>query len=445
MLAKIVYPNVRNIEINVLAFLATVNPFVLQKISLGHLHIGYFAPLVAGLALYLKFSSDKTKEKLNTKENIFLCLIILSSPPWWSFVIVLIFFVTIVLISISSGRKNLTSAVKVMVISIFSFLLPLIPSLAKNLPVGNFRSPWDSNTYGGHLIDFLYGSPLFTYLFPERKNLILPGVSLEQSPIGTVLGIAVLLCICNELLKARDRNKNRNLEPISSSYSELSFLFLILMLCFLVGGIGNLQAGGFAFLELTSPGRVWARLSIVLGVVGFILLIKYIEKTKWRLLVLVTAMVIGTFEGVQTVPQITHDLTLEKSVIKVIENRTEENCPILQLPFNTFPNGVFANEGNPEATYYSGGVFYTLDPDKKWTFGSWEGSESWNFNLKETEKLLLSNGLTKDTPYCAAIVDKLLMKSRPTEGRADFELAKLYQLESETIFENRRYKLVLLN
>ena len=417
---------------NCISFSLTFTPFLLTNTY--HLSVAAFYPIVLSIYLFTRLSEEGQLLKFSWKEYIVL-LVLLTGIPWWQGVITLIFLTMALSALLMKSKVQLKNASLIALINSIGFLLQTLPSLFIFGPNSlATRSAWDSNNFGGHFTDFLFASPFINILFPKFASRIELGISNEFNYTG-VLGIVGFTILMATLL--------------TNKVTRFGQLGLIVILFFTLGAFGNLQAAFAELLGAKTPLRTWSRLVIAITLIGVMLL--FIKLQKRRLL----GMFFGTLISILTVLDVMsvnqtwdYDLEEEKQVIRQLNERTEGQCPILQVPINSWPNPYVDSEGMTDETMYSSAIFYTLDKSFYWTYGHWTlgDSSSKNSNLK-----IIEDGMESNNPieylaqfYCAILVDdSVLANNLGPRPNKDVELAQ--EIRSKpNVSVGDRYSLYIL-
>jgi len=417
---------------NCISFSLTFTPFLLTNTY--HLSVAAFYPIVLSIYLFIRLSEEGQLLKFSWKEYIVL-LVLLTGIPWWQGVITLIFLTMALSALLMKSKVQLKNASLIALINSIGFLLQTLPSLFIFGPNSlATRSAWDSNNFGGHFTDFLFASPFINILFPKFASRIELGISNEFNYTG-VLGIVGFTILMATLL--------------TNKVTRFGQLGLIVILFFTLGAFGNLQAAFAELLGAKTPLRTWSRLVIAITLIGVMLL--FIKLQKRRLL----GMFFGTLISILTVLDVMsvnqtwdYDLEEEKQVIRQLNERTEGQCPILQVPINSWPNPYVDSEGMTDETMYSSAIFYTLDKSFYWTYGHWTlgDSSSKNSNLK-----IIEDGMESNNPieylaqfYCAILVDdSVLANNLGPRPNKDVELAQ--EIRSKpNVSVGDRYSLYIL-
>jgi hypothetical protein len=417
---------------NCLTFSFTFSPFLISNSH--HLTIAAFYPLVLSFYLYTYLSENANLESFSWREYISF-LIIFTGIPWWQGTLTLIFLAVALAALLVKSWNQLKVSFVIALVNFLGFLLQSLPSFlffdSNSLAT---REGWDSNYLGGRFTDFLFASPFFNRIFPEFAERIQPGTSVEFNYSGVLgaLGFAVLI---TTLLTGK-----------LQKYSQLGF---VVLLFFTLGGFGNVQAAFAEILGVKTPLRTWSRLVIAITLVGIMMLFVKLQKKK------ILGVLTGTLIGLVTTLDVfsinqpwEHDLREEKTVIRELKQNTDGNCPVLQLPRNSWPNPYLDKQGKTDETMYSSAIFYILDNSFYWTYGKWtlESDSSIDLNLKWVKKAMESENPLKDLSrtYCAILVDDAILENNTLQNQAkDIELAR-YIKTLPNVKSGNRYSLLIL-
>jgi hypothetical protein len=414
-----------------LALSLALSPFVLLKMP--HLNVAPFflIPIVFGILIRTQV---KQAFSLNTKSGWFvLGLASILSPLWW---VVLVLFILLGLLALyaltlswSYFKTSFLAASAASIGLLIQYLLHL------SAPGSNAvtRGPWDSSSFGGHLLDAFVSSPWLDRLLGLRA-LLAPGLSVETSPVGLVGGVlacASIVGVFTFLIRRR-----------SSDYPGglIALLSLIVLLFFLSGGIGELQAGVFVLMDSVSPARVWSRLIIILALLGAAVFIIFLDRVLAtsgkasragkaqnhqllfiRFLIPMGVVGVGALEilgmgrGVYFLSQ--YDEFDEAKSVSFISTELPPNCPVLQLPIESTPSVKVSVRDSWPDSYYRGFVPFLLDSDRPWSFGDYDRIQLSDSIAKiglevssETEAVSVNSG------FCAVLFDKKLAQISLSSG-----------------------------
>jgi hypothetical protein len=432
--------------IYVMTLVGLITPYAITQ--LGHPHVmPYFLPIF--VLIYI----------INIDKNVFSAaklfwgsiLVILLSPLFWiSVTIFLIFIITGIYLVLSFIDKHHKRELAIWGKLLLGFLLGFIPYLSlifyhRKLNESLDRGTWHSDIFAGKFIDFILGSPFLNEVIPSLGNLE-PGASTEAIylRLGLTLSIAALITIAFAIA----------VNPKSNYLIRIRTFAVAAILLFLIGGLGNLQAGLFAFFELSSPMRSWGRVSIVIALIGLVLIVEALKNLKQIALYIALSLIL--------VSSILDFISIEKanfddnsqiqeqfeSVAYLKENLSP--CPVLQLPVDTY----LLPQGHLDLAvryYWSGKIPYILAPDFNWTASTYIDSKGWKYLTKipttvdkdSFEKISLDG-------YCAIYFDKDFSKYQQDRGASlDPSIGTwpglLIDEAIKSDFEDSRFSVYLLN
>lgn len=413
-------------------FALSVGVGVFATDIIGHFHIRqfYFIPII--IALLYKIINQK---KIRWKSILICSLISLLSPTWWVIVSIYILipfgFIQLAL------RKNQDFYRTLIVVFAIAFgqIIPTIISylyILKDVPP--MRGNWDSNVYGGHLVDFMASSPILNrYLGFEAVKI---GGSIEGNMIGT-FGSVVFLCAVLFIIVTFLNNKNIEDLMIPS-------LFFVTFILFLNGGLVNLISGVTQVLGFTNPARAWSRVIIVLQILGLIIFCQQLSRVRYKHLVLAVSIIalFLTYVDNRIIdrPLLTSTQKIEEnSIVEFIKSRELNNCAVLQLPADSFPvNKISTATGEDiNSFHYRGFVPFILAPEIKWSFGSASPEIKYkdlfyDYYYPRTEAI-------QNAGFCFILWDKNVEQAANDRG---VRMVGGWNLKGiEKVFENNRFKL----
>lgn len=379
------------------------------------------------------------------------------SPMWWSFVALVL--LTLMAVGRLMQRNWLAllqviTVVAAMGVGIGAELLlyraAAIPGEAAT------RNAWDSNVYGGHLLDFLDSSPFLNSMISSLRELT-PGISVEFKPLGLIPAAGAIFCLLM-LLKGTAPwvvvSKSRTVRTGTLALGSIAAVLL-----FVGGGFGGVQAGLAVLAGGQSPARVWSRLSILIALLGLAWALLYGAKLQSRIrsskparavaysliAVAVLATVLADLRPtIMAAPRIARgvDDLPERQAVDFLENRLTA-CPIAQLPLETAPSVRLPyGQRDIEPLMYRGYVPYILAPSFYWSYGQYV-PESEDVLYQVGVKLTAADeGRMARSGYCAILFDKSI---------ADFATAHGVELQGRAVgaigkpsFESERYDVYLL-
>jgi hypothetical protein len=402
-------------------------PFTLLK--LGHLNVlaFFFVPFAFGI-MFKNFERESFKKRINLL--ILVYLIGFASPLWWLVVLLAILSVLSIFMLLSRQHKYLKVTVEILIFSLLSLISQT--ALMALSPKSNAvtRGVWDSNVFGGRLVDFLLSST-FVNSFLKESDRLVAGGSAELSQVGIAGAIFGIIAIFYAVLGSFRPAK------ISEKNWQLSGLAIVVTLLFLSGGFGNLQAGIFALFGFTSPARVWSRLIIVLALIGVAIVLFYFESLNqirepsrklsinyFKTLLpkfIVIPMAFFTLLDISAMNSQSKLIPFsefeEIHSVNFIEETFSANCPVLQLPVESSPA---VKVGLPERypdTYYRGYVPYLISPTRPWSFGDYD-REIKDKYLLNLEPILNTKTKTdiQAAGFCAVLFDKTLAEILTING-----------------------------
>jgi len=423
--------------------------------SLIHLNLLYFylIPLTIGIAIKIEAAGGTYSGSYKLLPVLSVFVLALSSPMWWV-IVGLFLFLVLALVTFLQGQLKLGIRVLWLFIGIFGGAIVQY-SLYMNFRIPNAitgRGTWDSNTYGGHLVDLILGSKILNFIVPGLANLQ-QGGSIEFKYLGTACAFAALISILMVLAYAKPNG------VINSVPLLVKNLSLIGLLLFLLGGFGNLITGVSILVGFENPARVWSRLSILMALLGFVWIIAILSWFKLSELnirhntfrrfasgTFISLIAVSVFAEL-VVTKVPAALPVsefaETSVVTFLKSE-KNNCPVAQLPQNGVPGsrqGV-VDPLNGDFGGYAGLAFYVIDPTFQWSIGSWvPGSKSTLNSLGEAPSLDQMH-LLGSAGYCAVVYDKLLAATAQ-EANNPLEGTDLSSFGKPN-FTNSRYEVFLL-
>ena len=423
-----------------------LSPFALTRI--GHMPVAWHFFPVLFLGLVLRLSRNQI-----SRMRIFVITLVggIFSPLWWT-VVVLFLAIVMFLIYALSWKKSWQKIQNwtVLILGIFGSFAPIMFLIYANRHYSGIgsRTPWQSDVFGGHFSDILVSSPLFNTVFNLREKLF-DGISPEArlSSIGIILGLSVIFFI---IFLSRSYEIENMYIP-----KEVKILGFILLLFFITGGLGNLQSAFFVLLEQTSPARAWFRLIILLGILGFYLIMKFIEKLNFedtKLAVMSLAIIIISLldlkyaERINFIPK---SSLAEFGPTEFLDSRAI-GCPVLQLPIDTYPLMQDFLGENGSKFGYPQMIPYTLSSNNQWSLVATPGNKFWGKYKSIPTDIDLNNiDLIKERGYCAIWFDKEFSTWQINrKAGLDFTQGLWPGLRvnlPEIDFENERYQIYLLN
>ena len=252
----------------VFAFIVGITPFVLTRVE--HLPILwlFFVPVIFGIYIRLE------RKQIEFKKAILIIQFLgFWSPLFWIFVIIFLSLTLsiIYLIFYKYYFKQLKTWSIILSGSVMAFLLNyFLIYISRDYKGTTSRFPWQSNVFGGKFSDILVSSPFINSkinLLEKLSEGLSPEVKISH--VGIVLGIGIIVTLIFSISGIQSKKLNLPL--------GFTGILVILWLFFTTGGLGNLQAALLLLLGQTTPMRAWSRIIIVLGILGFYILLKLLE------------------------------------------------------------------------------------------------------------------------------------------------------------------------
>ena len=367
----------------------------------------------------------------------------LAASMWWVIVGLLIAAIIVVIELIRREFSLAKSALSVTLALGIGFIAQsMLYQHALRPGAAQTRGPWDSNLYGGHLVDLIMASPSLNAVFPHLLAVV-PGASIGTSFVGFTSMLAAIGLVAIVLCGA-PRAVGHSLDT-----RVLADASIITVLLFLAGGLGNLQSGIAVLLGTESPARVFSRLIIVVAALGVAWVLigaaRFVEsrprrwarsKSVWVASFACMFMLMAwAADARQTPPGYPAAFSSlpEYPATQFLTN-ARPPCPVAQLPQEGMPV-VRTPTPNPESGryFYRGLVPYLMFPEYFWSIGSWEPDGDTSLNGLSTSLSIPDLVSLKQQGFCAVLYDvRLAGKAReskiPLEGRdrdaqlrADFE------------------------
>ncbi len=312
-----------------------------------------------------------------------------------------------------------------------NILLSMVPGLifqlflyirAEESDMPAVRYAWDSNIYGGRLVDFFLSSPFLNNKIAHLSALR-PGGSLEPNASGLFAGIFCLFAL-GYILGLFDRFVEELSLPLWKFFKTLTLIFFLF---FISGGLGNLTAGFTQLIGFTSPIRTWSRLLVLIAVLGycaFALLTKqiYLQSRYAQPFLILILLLLPTSQylDLKNTPREKAEIRKEipeYSAVSFLQKNLGKNCAVLQLPIDNFPNNRVSQDwADVPLFHYRGFVPYLLDPSLNWTFG-YSGIQENPFEA--TQSAYLEPEKIKEIKargICAVFFDKLLAQTAINRG-----------------------------
>ena len=423
-----------------------ISPFALMRF--GHMPVAWlFFPLIL-LGVAFRLSRNQISRR---KALLVLFVTGAWSPLWWLIVFLMITLLMNVILAINF-KKSSKNFIDWFIILIGTGI-SIVPSLVLNFLSRNYagetsRFPWQSNTFGGKLSDILLSSPFLNQIF-NLKSKLSEGVSPEapNSYVGILLGILVFYLIFQILLNQKIRS---DLLP-----TNFYLLSVVILLFFITGGFGNLQAGLLVIFDQVSPARTWFRLIFFLGALGLFFWLKSLESSKLRIsttnLVLGASILLTAFDSkfIEFPKVIDKQEIAEYKSIEFLDSTTK-NCPVLQIPIDTYPLNQDFTFTNGSKFAYNQMIPFLLSDNNQWSLVGIPGNKYWEdyrsipVEINETDLVQIKN-----KGFCAILFDKDFSDWQITrKAGLDYTQGFWPGLKVKVKladFEDARYKVYLLN
>jgi hypothetical protein len=427
-----------------LGIIIGLTPFGFLRV--GHMPVAwfYFPLLVIGVIFRLN-------RKQLRKIGAFLILAIggIFSPLWWTLATLLVALV--VFLTTLFKKKNFMFDVgnwSTILAGTVASITPtfLLMVIGRNYNGEGSRFPWQSDVFGGRFLDVALSSP-----FLNNKYFLIEKLAEGTSPeartsfMGFVLGASIAILIVYLINEA-----SYNLD-VPSDFRKLS---LVVLLFFIVGGLGNLQAGAFVLIDQVSPARVWFRLGIILGILGFFVLLKFMDSSQLSKSVKVFASII-----VIAISLLDLKFTEQKQFIKKSDliqfsptqflNANTDSCPVLQVPIDTYPLMQDFLSNNGDKFLYPQMIPYTLGSRNKWSLVATPNNAYWkNYTELPIEINLENVKELENKGFCAILFDKdFSLWQIERKAGLNFTQGSWPGLQvnlPKVDFENERYQVYLL-
>ena len=370
--------------------------------SLDHPHVITFYIYIAIIIVLLRI------DNLNRKNLIFLFVILLATNM---FQLILITFISSILAVVyllfylvtRENKLQISNLLKIYVTILIVFIANFINFLThSNINGQNGRGAYHSDLFAGKLTDILLSSPFINHIIPNLEILKTGGTESRfiGLPLSVFFFLVFLLLILYPVLKFE----------LFSIKLLFSFLLISLM-TFITGGFGNLQASFFVIFGQISPMRSWSRLSILIGILSFVLIFLFLQQ-KLKTAYLYSVMVFVLFFSVLDLTRLEKDSRFEPNIKQLEEtsylNFVDANlkpCNVLQLPIDTYfiPQGALDQAWR---YYWNGMIPYLALPDFKWTSAIYVDSPGWQELKKIPTDIDKSFFATINENYCAVVFDK---------------------------------------
>ena len=371
----------------------------------GHMPVIWFYFIIILIGIIFKLEQKSIK---NLKVFTIILITGIFSPFWWNSVVILV-SATFVLIFLLQGRifyKELFNWIVILLGSVASIFPTLVLYLShKDLVGPSGRNPWQSNVFGGRLSDLLVASPFLNQKFnliDKLDQAISPEARITQFGLMSAIFAAISVIFLISVV----------IRKVNNFPKYLGILIFIIFLFFLLGGLGNLQATLLFLVDQSSPARSWSRLVIFLSIIGVFILFKFLENKKVRTNLIIPLVFIMFLISFVDLSFASKPIVLNKSQIeefnsvKFIEENTN-NCPILQLPLDTYPipqDFLFENGGK---FVYNEFIPYLISNKNQWSIGGTPENKYWLEEIKIPRTIESSAFLDLDKKgFCAILFDR---------------------------------------
>lgn len=375
----------------------------------------FIIPLAFGILWRLRGATKKRK----FSSIAFLAMIAIVSPLWW--VIVLLWIFPFVAFS-HLLRRQWEAAKDIGLVCGAGLIGLLVQAFVHSVAVhggpgaDKTRTPWMSNALSGHFADFFVGSPIFRNFFPGVFDRVRVGASPTVSfGIPLLLGALVAVIAIFALPSQRDRP--------GVDLTHLTPITLTTLIYWLGGGFGNLQAAVAVVLNTASPARVWLRMILVLSILGiaWILIgLQYLRDVSARFRerflqpASVFLAVLFIFGGLGDLHYADRNWDYKPAnseqmstpAVDYIVANTKP-CRVVQFPNEAFTNFLIALP-IADNRLYGGMIPYILEPNYKWTAGSYDPQKNMGLSLYPNvigDADFLS---IEEDNFCAVLYDKSL-------------------------------------
>jgi len=301
------------------------------------------------------------------------------------------------------NKLQISNLLKIYVTILIVFITNFINFLThSNINGQNGRGAYHSDLFAGKLTDILLSSPFINHIIPNLEILKTGGTESRfiGLPLSVFFFLVFLLLILYPVLK------------VELFSIKLLFSFLqISLITFITGGFGNLQASIFVIFGQISPMRSWSRLSILIGILSFVLIFLFLQE-KLKTVYLYSVMVFVLFFSVLDLTHLEKDSRFEPNIkqleetsfLKYVDSNLKP-CNVLQLPVDTYfiPQGALDQAWR---YYWNGMIPYLALPDFKWTSAIYVDSPGWQELKKIPTDIDKSFFATISKNFCAVVFDK---------------------------------------
>ena len=429
----------------IFAFIVGITPFVLTRVE--HLPILwlFFVPVIFGMYFRLERKQIEFKKAI-----LIISFLGFWSPLFWIFVIIFLSLTLsiIYLIFYKYYFKQLKTWSIILSGSVMAFLLNyFLIYISRDYKGTTSRFPWQSNVFGGKFADILVSSPFINSkinLLEKLSEGLSPEVKISH--VGIVLGIGIIVTLIFSISGIQSKKLNLPL--------GFTGILVILWLFFTTGGLGNLQAALLLLLGQTTPMRAWSRIIIVLGILGFYILLKLLEiqliqnYLKNIVLFLITIISIVDGQYLKYIEFTEKKDVIEYSAVKFLESETKD-CPVLQIPVDTFPLVQDFIFYNGQKFVFNQTIPYILSDNNQWSLYAIPGNKFFqNYKDISSEIDIAAAEVLASKGFCAILFDKDFSQWQiDRQAGLDLTIGKWPGLKmnlGEPDFDNGRYQVYLL-
>lgn len=415
-------------------------------------NLASFYPIPVVLGVLLKCTAEPRRPTLWML--LFLATVGLVAPMWWVVVLVLVIPVaTIPFLLRRRWRESSAIALVWGALCVGILVQAAAHTIASRRGPGadSTREMWTSNYFPGHFSDLLVGTPLVRRMFAGAYARVSEGSSVDLAfGAPVVLGALAVVVLLVALPPRRTRS--------GMDTSLLSSLSIVLLLYWLGGGLGNLQAALAGAFGVVSPARVWYRMILPLAVVGAgwtAALLRSDPRANgtsasrwWNVgcaaaaiglvgLTIADLAVLGPRPAAYGAP----DAAQPDLPVFHFLRATTDSCAIAQFPNEAIPNGVLVT-GIIDPRTYRGMLPYVVAPEFLWTAGSFDPEhpdQLARVSTEITDDVLIE---LRNQGYCAVLFDRALGELARDQGA---ELSgRAVRVRRAPDFEDDRYQLFLL-
>jgi hypothetical protein len=405
----------------------------------------FFVPVIFGIYFRLERKQIEFKKAI-----LIISFLGFWSPLFWIFVIIFLSLTLsiIYLVFYKYYFKQLKTWSIILSGSVMAFLLNyFLIYISRDYKGTTSRFPWQSNVFGGRFADILVSSPFINSkinLLEKLSEGLSPEVKISH--VGIVLGIGIILTLIFSISGIQSKKLNLPL--------GFTGILVILWLFFTTGGLGNLQAALLLLLGQTTPMRAWSRIIIVLGILGFYILLKLLEiqliqnYLKNIVLFLITIISIVDGQYLKYIEFTEKKDVIEYSAVKFLESETKD-CPVLQIPVDTFPLVQDFIFYNGQKFVFNQTIPYILSDNNQWSLYAIPGNKFFqNYKDISSEIDIAAAEFLASKGFCAILFDKEFSQWQiDRQAGLDLTIGKWPGLKmnlGEPDFDNGRYQVYLL-